>query len=187
MTDQTQQNLDALSQRAAELRNEMQSLSNLADRFGEKLVTSFASAAIHGKSLGDVMRSLVLSLSQTALTSALKPLGNLVGNLFSGLFANANGNAFSNGRVLPFADGGVVNSPVLFPMQGGTGLMGEAGPEAIMPLSRGRDGKLGVRGGGSATQITINISTPDVQSFAQSQSQIAALMNQAIARGARNL
>ena len=187
MTDQTQQNLDALSLRTAELRQEMQSLSNLADSFGNKLVTSFAGAVIHGKSLSDVVKSMVLSLSQTALTSALKPLGNLVGNLFSGLFANANGNAFSNGRVLPFADGGVVNSPVLFPMRGGTGLMGEAGPEAIMPLARGSDGKLGVRGGSSATNITVNITTPDIQSFAQSQGQIAAMMQQAISRGSRNL
>lgn len=187
MNDQTQQNLDALSLRTAELRNEMQTLSNLADSFGNRLVTSFASAVIHGKSLSDVMKSVVLSLSQTALTSALKPLGNLIGNLFSGLFANASGNAFSNGRVLPFADGGVVNSPVLFPMRGGTGLMGEAGPEAIMPLARGSDGKLGVRGGGNATSITVNISTPDIQSFAQSQGQIAAMMHQAISRGSRNL
>lgn len=187
MNDQTQQNLDALSLRTAELRNEMQNLSNLADSFGNRLVTSFASAVIHGKSLSDMMKSIVLSLSQTALTSALKPLGNLVGNLFSGFFANANGNAFSNGRVLPFGDGGVVNSPVLFPMRGGTGLMGEAGPEAIMPLARGADGKLGVRGGGNATNITVNISTPDIQSFAQSQSQIAAMMHHAISRGSRNL
>ena len=89
--------------------------------------------------------------------------------------------------MLPFADGGVVNSPVLFPMRGGTGLMGEAGPEAIMPLARGADGKLGVRGGGSSTNVTVNISTPDIQSFAQSQSQIAAMMQQAISRGSRNL
>ncbi len=187
MTDQYQHNLDALSLRTSELRNQMQDLNGLADTFGNKLVTSFASAVIHGKSLSDVMKSLVLSLSQTALTSALKPLGNLVGNLFSGLFANANGNVLAGGRIMPFADGGIVNSPVLFPMRGGTGLMGEAGPEAIMPLARGPDGKLGVRGGGSSTNVTVNISTPDIQSFNQSQSQIAAMLNQAIARGTRNL
>ena len=72
-------------------------------------------------------------------------------------------------------------------MRGGTGLMGEAGPEAIMPLARGADGKLGVRGGGGSTNVTVNISTPDIQSFAQSQSQIAAMMQQAISRGSRNL
>ncbi len=89
---------------------------------------------------------------------------------------------------MAFADGGVVNSPVLFPLQGGTGLMGEAGPEAIMPLSRGSDGRLGVRlgGGGGGGQVTVNISTPDAASFKQSQGQVAALVARAVERGQRN-
>ncbi len=186
MTD-THTTLDTLSLRTQDLRAEMQDLSKLADSFGSKLVGAFAGAIIHGRNLSDVMKGLVLSLSQTALSSALKPLSGLVGNLFGGLFANARGNVMSNGRIVPFADGGIVNSPVLFPMRGGTGLMGEAGPEAIMPLARGADGKLGVRGGGGTSHVTVNISTPDLQSFQQSQSQIAAMMNRAISRGQRNL
>lgn len=64
-----------------------------------------------------------------------------------GLYAE--GGVFSRGRVVPFANGDVLDRPVLFPMaQGATGLMGEAGPEAIMPLKRGRDGKLGVASSG---------------------------------------
>ena len=186
MTDTNTQNLNALATSTQALRTEMQDLSQLADSFGNKLVTSFASAVVHGKSLSDVMKSLVLSLSQSALSAALKPLGNIVGNLLGGVLANANGNAFNNGRITPFADGGVVNSPMLFPVGGGAGVMGEAGPEAIKPLSRGADGKLGVRGGG-AMNVTVNISTPDIQSFNQSQGQIAAQMAQAIMRGQRNL
>jgi phage-related minor tail protein len=179
---------EALSLRTAQLRAEMQDLSKLADSFGNKLVTAFASAIVHGKSLSDVMKGLVISLSQSALSAALKPLGNLVGNMFSNMFASAKGNVFQAGRMAPFADGGIVNSPVLFPMRGGTGLMGEAGPEAIMPLARGADGKLGVRGGGGGTtHVTVNISTPDIHSFQQSSSQIAALMNRAVSRGQRNL
>jgi phage-related minor tail protein len=67
---------------------------------------------------------------------------------------SANGNIFSNGSIVPFANGGIIGSPMLFPMAGGrTGLMGEAGPEAIMPLKRGKNGKLGVasEGGGNVT------------------------------------
>ena len=85
----------------------------------------------------------------------------IVGALMGGLskaFGSANGNVFTPGmggpNVIPFARGGVVGSPTLFPMAGGrTGLMGEAGPEAIMPLKRGKDGKLGVQaqGGGTTT------------------------------------
>ncbi len=179
---------DELSLRTAELRSEMQDLSKLADSFSTKLVGAFAGAIIHGRNLSDVMKGLVLSLSQTALSAALKPVGNLLGNLFSNALANANGNVISAGRVTPFAAGGIVNSPVLFPMRGGAGLMGEAGPEAIMPLARGADGKLGVRtSGGGTTHVTVNISTPDVQGFRQSQSQIAAIMNRAVSRGQRNL
>jgi len=53
----------------------------------------------------------------------------------TGMMPFADGASFSQGRVMPFASGGVVRTPVAFPMRGGTGLMGEAGPEAIMPLS----------------------------------------------------
>ena len=58
--------------------------------------------------------------------------------------ANAKGNVYGSNGIVPFAYGGVVNSPTLFPFKNGTGLMGEAGPEAIMPLKRGSDGRLGV-------------------------------------------
>jgi lambda family phage tail tape measure protein len=60
----------------------------------------------------------------------------------------------------PFAMGGIVNKPTLFKYaDGGSGrfgLMGEAGPEAIIPLKRGRDGKLGVAGGGGVN-VTVNV------------------------------
>jgi lambda family phage tail tape measure protein len=82
----------------------------------------------------------------------------------------ANGGAFSGGRLMAFANGGVVNRPTLFPMANGMGLMGEAGPEAVMPLSRGEDGKLGVKsdgGSGGGNHYTININAVDAKSFAQ--------------------
>ncbi len=65
--------------------------------------------------------------------------------------------------------------------------MGEAGPEAIMPLARGTDGKLGVRagGGGRPVNVVMNISTPDVQGFRRSQSQIAAQMGRVLGSGQR--
>ena len=76
---------------------------------------------------------------------------------------NALGNAYGANGIVPFADGGIVNRPAIFKFaQGGAmqnGLMGEAGPESIMPLKRGRDGKLGViaSGGGGTTNITIAV------------------------------
>jgi hypothetical protein len=70
---------------------------------------------------------------------------------------NANGNAFSNGSIQAYANGGVVGGPTYFPMSGGkTGLMGEAGPEAIMPLKRGANGKLGVQMEGGGQSVVVN-------------------------------
>jgi phage-related minor tail protein len=78
--------------------------------------------------------------------------GGTVGGIVSSIFGFQKGGAFSAGNVVPFANGGIVGSPTYFGMSGGrTGLMGEAGPEAIMPLKRGPNGKLGVEGGGSVT------------------------------------
>ena len=179
--------IEKLSLQTEVLRTQMTGLDTLAESLGSRLVTAFSSAVIHGAKLSDVLRGLALSLAQTSLTQALKPLGDLLGGAFGKIVPNARGNAFSGGRLTPFADGGIVNSPMLFPMRGGTGLMGEAGPEAIMPLARGADGRLGVRGGGGAVNVTVNISTPDAQSFARSQSQVAALLARAVARGQRNL
>lgn len=72
--------------------------------------------------------------------------GDWIGQIFS-IFASAKGNVFAGGApVQAFASGGVVSSPTFFPMTGSRiGLMGEAGPEAIVPLARGKDGKLGIR------------------------------------------
>lgn len=102
--------------------------------------------------------------------------------------AFAQGGVMGQGRVVPFAMGGVVSGPTAFPMRGGMGLMGEAGPEAIMPLARGSDGKLGVKaaGRGGDVSIVMNIATPDVAGFQRSHSQIAAQMRRALSAADRN-
>ena len=72
---------------------------------------------------------------------------------------SANGNVFAQNGIVPYAMGGIVDRPTLFPFAKGIGLMGEAGPEAIMPLKRGADGKLDVAGGGGggSTNVTVNV------------------------------
>jgi phage-related minor tail protein len=89
--------------------------------------------------------------------SALVPGGGLPPAIVPGS-PSAKGNVFERGNLVPFARGGVVSRPTVFPMARGAGLMGEAGPEAILPLSRGRDGRLGVAGGGVTVQIINNTS-----------------------------
>lgn len=149
-----------------------------------------------GDTLAEAMRGVGKSMLDAAYNAAVRPvtshvgsaLGNGLESIIQGLLPFENGGSFSQGRVTPFATGGVVSNPTYFPMRGGTGLMGEAGPEAIMPLSRGANGKLGVRaeGGSKNVNVTMNISTPDVEGFRRSQSQIAAQLSRAMGRGSRN-
>ncbi|MEX0320102.1 MAG: phage tail tape measure protein [Ruegeria sp.] len=157
---------------------------------------AFDGVVFDGMKLSDALETVARSMIQTTYSAAIKPvtdhfggmLAKGVGNLVGGLLPFADGGSFAQGRVMPFANGGVVSGPTTFPMRGGIGLMGEAGPEAIMPLARGADGKLGVRnsGGGRPVSVVMNISTPDVQGFRRSQGQIAAQMSRALGRGNRN-
>lgn len=156
---------------------------------------AFDGVAFDGMKLSDALETVAQSMIQTTYSAAIKPVANHFGGLLAkdvnglveGILPFADGASFSKGRVTPFANGGVVSGPVTFPMRGGIGLMGEAGPEAIMPLARGADGKLGVRSaGGRAVNVVMNISTPDVQGFNRSQGQIAAQMSRALGRGNRN-
>lgn len=160
------------------------------------LKRAFEGLVFDGMKLSDALKTVAKSMTDAAFNAAITPvtnhfgdiLGQGVGALMNGFLPFADGGAFTQGRVMPFAKGGVVSRATTFPMRGGTGLMGEAGPEAIMPLSRGADGRLGVRaaGGGAPVNITMNISTPDVESFRRSQSQIAANVQRALARGQRH-
>jgi lambda family phage tail tape measure protein len=97
-----------------------------------------------------LIQSLTNSISGAISGSATG--GGAVGSIVGSIFGFQKGGAFSSGNIVPFANGGIVGSPTMFGMSGGrTGLMGEAGPEAILPLKRGPDGKLGVEGSGSVT------------------------------------
>ena len=170
-------------------------LGKLERGFSRGLRSAFDGLVLDGRSLTDVLGGLAESMVNTAYSAAINPVTNHFGGLLadglngaiSGLMPFADGGSFSQGRVMPFAKGGVVSSPTTFPMRGGTGLMGEAGPEAIMPLARGADGRLGVQaGGGGAVTVNMNISTPDAQGFQRSSGQIAAQMARALGRSQRH-
>ena len=173
-----------------------QEVNSLASGFSGGLRRAFDGVVFDGMKLSDALKDVARSMSETVFNTAMKPVQNAVGGflangvnaLLSGVMPFAKGAAFSQGRVMPFAKGGVVSQATSFPMRGGTGLMGEAGPEAIMPLARGADGRLGVQaaGGGRPVTVVMNITTPDVQGFQRSQSQIAAEALRAMARGQRN-
>lgn len=154
----------------------------LAKDFGNTFTSAFEDAIIKGKEFRDVLNGVAQDLARIILRQAVvNPLGNVatsaatagaryLGGLLgggtggytaevsgTGMVKSAYGNAFSNGRLIPFASGGMVDRATVVPMA----LMGEAGPEAIMPLRRGKDGKLGVAAagggdGGIVQHITID-------------------------------
>ncbi|MEM6666082.1 MAG: phage tail tape measure protein [Pseudomonadota bacterium] len=177
------------------LRRELDSVSSLARSFGQTLTRSFDQAVFKGRDLTDVLRNLALNLSNTAFTAAMKPIERGISSFVTGLLGSAlpfQKGGLVGGPVSRFASGGVVGQPTYFPMgQGRLGLMGEAGPEAILPLSRGPDGRLGVRagsgGGGSGVTINMTVNTPDTAGFQRSQGRIASDLARAVERGRRNL
>lgn len=127
------------------------------------------------------------------LGGLVKGVGSLLGSLFGSGAGSAapfaKGGVFSRGMVMPFAQGGVVGAPSYFPLGRGLGVMGEKGAEAIMPLARGPDGRLGVQagGGGRPLSVTVNVSTPDAESFRRSEAQVSAALARAVARGQRGM
>jgi len=132
-------------------RSDMESVVNtMADSLGAGLTSMVDGTKSVKDAFKDMARAVIAELWKVFVVQ------KLVAGVKS-LFGFADGGVFSGGSVdKKFADGGVVGSPTTFPMTGGkTGLMGEAGPEAIMPLKRGANGKLGVQmeGGGSNTTV----------------------------------
>ncbi|MEL6960738.1 MAG: phage tail tape measure protein [Pseudomonadota bacterium] len=170
-----------LSRMKGTLADTTRDLGNLERGFSGGLKKAFDGLIFDGASLSDAFSTLGQAMSRTVYNNAMRPVTDHLGGILAG------GVNSLVGAITPFAKGGVVSGPTTFPMRGGTGLMGEAGPEAIMPLKRGPDGSLGVAAsGGQAITVNMNISTPDAASFQRSQSQIAASMTRALSRGQRN-
>jgi phage-related minor tail protein len=171
-------------------------LEAAAGSFSKALTTGLKSAVLQGRSLDDTLKQVALRLSGAALEASLKPLVSLIENL-AGSLAGTTGNlfgqllgltGFAKGGVVPFASGGVVATPSYFPLgNGGLGVMGEAGAEAILPLGRTADGSLGVRGGGGSVNVTFNVTTPNADSFRQSEAQLGVMLARAVGRGRRGL
>lgn len=173
----------AIEADVAPLADALQSLERLSESFGHQMTGALRSATVGGRELDDVLRSVAGNLAGMALTRGLSPLQNLAGDWMSSLMNSV------TGSIVPFAKGGVIGSPTLFPMGGDVGLMGEAGAEAIMPLKRGSDGSLGVAmsGGTASLNVTFNVTATDAASFRKSEAQVTAMLARAVSRGAQRL
>ena len=162
----------------------------------EALAGFFKSIANHFLDMASQMIAKYIEMQIIGLASKLLPS-------FSGIFGpggapdysgasvsvpnqysySANGNVFAQNGIGPYAKGGIVDRPMMFPFAKGIGLMGEAGPEAIMPLKRGADGKLGVAGGGgggTTVNVSVDASGSSVQGDGPNANQLGRVLGAAV-------
>lgn len=144
--------------------------------------SGISNAIVAGEGFGDMLSSLGQQMASFALQWAMfgqNGKSGMLGGLFSGILGGgkvgsgggisstaAKGKVFSPYGIEPFADGGIVSRPTLFRFARGTGLMGEAGPEGVLPLQRDSQGRLGVIVANTSQQTAtqaasvVTISTP---------------------------
>ncbi len=191
LTPKQREEIGALADRMAQADVEAQKLTQSqqqlvdAQQFlAESASNAFIDMIVNGRSASDVMASLAKTIASAALQAVLLGQGplaglfggggsttggpsGLFGKLFSWLIPSANGNVFQSSGLHAYSNS-VVSKPTTFAFARGAGLMGEAGPEAIMPLRRDASGRLGVmaagggsRGGGSVVFGDIHVSVPE--------------------------
>ena len=175
MTDPFGDSLDGLDDVSAELRR----IGELADGVGRSLSRAFRGAVLDGRSLKSVLGDVAAAFADIALKAAFQPIGALVSGAVESLFTA------TNPSVTAFAKGGVLQSPAWFGLGQGLGVAGEAGAEAVLPLARGPDGRLGVAGGGGAVNVTFNVTASDARSFAASEAEVSPMLLRAVRRGTR--
>jgi len=165
--------------------------------FGEQIENAFVKAVTGmedalvsfvqtGKlEFGKLVQSILADLLKIAIRATItKPL-------MQGLNLLADGGVIAGNNIVPYRKGGVVGAPTMFRYGGSKlGIMGEAGPEAIMPLKRGPSGKLGVemhggRSGGGVT--TVNYTGPTLNFNGDEyvpKSAVGGIINSAANKGA---
>lgn len=188
----------ALAQAKKDREASAREMEKIAQGMTDSFINAFEQMIAGTKSVKDAFKdmasSIISDIARIVIQQQVsKPIGGFLSSALSGLMgaftgggnivgvpntqgpaptvmAAANGAAFNGSGLIPFARGGVVNSPTIFPFANGTGLMGEAGPEAIMPLKRGPDGKLGVAGGGGGgRRLTSTSSTRTAETLRRSR------------------
>ncbi|QMQ34637.1 phage tail tape measure protein [Escherichia coli] len=111
---------------------------------GNGLATFCTTGKLNFKSFtSSVLSDMAKILAQATMMKSIKGIGSVLGFDLSSLSLNANGGIYQSADLSRYS-GTVVNRPTFFAFAKGAGVMGEAGPEAILPLRRGADGKLGV-------------------------------------------
>jgi hypothetical protein len=171
---QTLQNVKQITNATVDLKEKWKAVNQVATDVGSAFENAFDQAIVQGKNFKSVLVDLLKTIESSLLKNIfLKgPIDSLTSGVSSGLgslLGLSTSRPQVNLGVLGSADGNVFDRP-------GISTFAENGPEMIAPLFRGADGKLGVKtggGGGNNTHVTVNIQTPDINSFRKSSRQIA--------------
>ncbi|MGB2832993.1 MAG: hypothetical protein WBC07_08550 [Methylotenera sp.] len=161
-----------------EIEQGLKKTKSISQELGATFKSAFEDAVVGGSKFGDMLQGLEQDIIRLAARKTiLDPLlgafdqllesfssngggdggGNFITDFFSGLFKNAKGGVYNSPSLSQFS-GGVYSSPQTFAFAKGAGVFAEAGPEAIMPLSRGADGKLGVKSSGTGgMNVVVNL------------------------------
>jgi hypothetical protein len=169
-----QSEIDALVASERRLNLELATASQLGQQFGRTLSAAFVGLAVQGKSFGDVLSSLALSLSRLALGAAFKPLETAISSAFQSLIAAPS--LFS---------GASIATPDAFPLSAGASLANAV--NAAAQPSYADAGFAAAAGNGAMPTIVLNVTTPDAESFRRSETQVAAVLARAVGLGQRNL
>jgi len=197
LTDEYAASLDKL--------NQLKKLEEIAFRVGDAFSDAFTDIIFSAKSateaIGEFIKAVLKMVFQQAVAQPVASavstgifgflsrfgVGLFGGSAPTGSYRSPNvgfaagqaviDNAINLRPAVPFANGGVFSRSTAFPI----GVMGERGPEAIMPLKRGANGRLGVEmNGGSSNNVVMNVYTKDADSFRRSKSQITGDLSRAV-------
>jgi len=119
-------------------------LDQIKDTLANQMTSAIEGLIDGTKTLGESLSGLLRTFGSMFLRSGM-------GRFVDGIFPSAKGNVFAQNGIVPYAKGGYIGRPTM-------ALMGEQGPEAVLPLRRGRGGRLGVEtSGGSVGNVTVNV------------------------------
>ncbi|WP_246472937.1 phage tail tape measure protein [Pelagibacterium limicola] len=173
---------EAFDKELSDVSVELERIRDLGQSVGSALTRNLRNAILEGRSLRSLLSDIGRAFADIALKAALKPLGTMISGGIESLFSALNP---AVGGIKPFAKGGIVGTATYFPMPAQWGLAGEAGPEAIIPLQRGSDGRLGVAGGGGSVTVNFNVTASDARSFLAAEAEVSAMLLRAVRRGGR--